>query len=71
MVTCAICYNEIVPNERLANVELVCTHTFHRICIAEWYKRNNKCPMCRNIMKEICNLLSDGDTDDDVIDLTE
>jgi hypothetical protein len=37
--------------------KLVCTHIFHRVCITNWLKNKNTCPLCRN------NIYSCGDCD--------
>jgi hypothetical protein len=41
---CAICMN----SEKNINCITDCNHQFHKICIDEWNKINNSCPVCRN-----------------------
>jgi hypothetical protein len=42
---CCICLSSLQANERVRC--LACTHLFHIQCIDNWFKRNNKCPLCR------------------------
>lgn len=48
--TCAVCLEEISPDNK--NTELLCKHIFHTDCIMKSLSRNNKCPMCRDIVIE-------------------
>ena len=46
---CSICLENIkedVPD--LYKGKLVCNHEFHPMCILEWFKHSNTCPICRN-----------------------
>jgi len=43
---CSICLGNLKAKDVI--IELYCSHTFHQICIAEWLKISDKCPMCRN-----------------------
>lgn len=29
-----------------------CTHFFHTDCIREWFKENDTCPICKNIVSQ-------------------
>lgn len=33
------------------DVCLKCNHVFHRICIKQWFVRNDSCPICRKEIK--------------------
>jgi hypothetical protein len=41
---CCICLEEIKDNHKL-----LCTHSYHKICIDKWFESNQSCPICRNI----------------------
>ena len=41
---CAICYDDIDKSELMTTE---CYHNFHKKCIIEVYKTDNKCPLCR------------------------
>lgn len=44
---CPICYDKIEQH----NCQITkCNHKFHTQCLSEWFKKNNKCPMCRTII---------------------
>lgn len=46
---CSICLESIkedVPD--LYKGKLRCNHEFHPMCIIEWFKHSNTCPICRN-----------------------
>lgn len=32
------------------SITLPCTHKFHELCLAEWVKHNNNCPICRSVI---------------------
>ena len=55
-------------NETIKTLE--CSHQFHTLCINEWLKGNNTCPLCRNVIEhsKINNKISDIDT---VININE
>ncbi len=40
---CVICFMEIKKPIKTG----VCLHEFHEVCLKEWKKRNNSCPLCR------------------------
>ena len=51
-IECPICLVEI------NNIHTtICNHKFCQICIKNWLKTRNECPMCRFVIKEIisCN----------------
>ena len=41
---CAICYNDLGNGTE----KLRCNHTFHTMCIHQWLRKNNTCPLCRS-----------------------
>ncbi|KAK3036969.1 hypothetical protein RJ639_030934 [Escallonia herrerae] len=43
--TCAICLNDIEDGERLLGFE-GCAHMFHMLCLQDWLKAGNTCPLC-------------------------
>lgn len=43
--SCPICCTEFQLNE-LA-IGLRCKHTYHEECIMEWFKDENRCPICK------------------------
>jgi hypothetical protein len=53
--TCAICQDEYKKNNTI--LLLPCNHTFHLICVKEWFKKNTNCPICRNNIIEQNNLI--------------
>ena len=42
---CIICFTPFYRNELIS--ELHCGHVYHSECLIEYFKRNNKCPVCR------------------------
>jgi len=42
---CIFCFTSFYRNELIS--ELHCGHVFHSECLIEHFKRNNKCPVCR------------------------
>jgi len=55
--TCGICenilYYKCVSCEDKKYIDCIaifgdCNHAFHKHCIDEWIKNNNKCPLCRS-----------------------
>ena len=64
--SCIICLDKFMPEEEKLKIEnfvdkkrlkeektyiLECGHQFHEKCIIEWVKTQNKCPICRIIIK--------------------
>lgn len=43
---CAICLDNFRPGELLT--ELPCRHFFHVGCVASWFERSTRCPLCRS-----------------------
>lgn len=44
-------YIDILNDINYDNYEILeCSHKFHKKCINEWKKKNNICPLCRNII---------------------
>ena len=44
---CPICKNEIIGKKHTT----LCNHVFHQSCIMDWFKKSDKCPMCRKQME--------------------
>jgi len=45
VLNCSVCLEDLKHNDEY--IKLHCGHTFHYNCINRWYKRSEKCPMCR------------------------
>jgi hypothetical protein len=43
---CSICLEEVHPP--LQKAKTSCRHTFHKICLEEWLKIGDSCPLCRH-----------------------
>ncbi len=54
---CAICLRNIITNDDTKKLE--CNHTFHRVCIAEWYVVQPRCPLCRRFIPLSNQILPD------------
>lgn len=50
---CSIC----LENMYYYYVTTNCEHYFHSNCLLTWQKRNNTCPLCRNIFKIKPNII--------------
>lgn len=42
---CSICLQSICRKKN--ETKLSCNHTFHSKCIDKWFKKDNRCPLCR------------------------
>jgi len=42
--TCSICLNDIDEGEKIG--DLACRHAFHLMCLKDWLRRKNSCPLC-------------------------
>jgi hypothetical protein len=49
---CVICLENMDNKKAILN----CNHAFHKQCVLEWMKLQQKCPICRNNTKYILNL---------------
>jgi hypothetical protein len=49
---CTICIN----SEKNVNCITDCFHQFHKVCLDEWMKLHNSCPVCRNNVPFISKL---------------
>lgn len=48
--TCSICQEDIVgPHTRIRT----CGHSFHSLCIREWFTMNTRCPVCRHDIRDL------------------
>jgi PHP family Zn ribbon phosphoesterase len=46
---CPICFEEF---DRFGDyTELTCGHIYHRVCLDQWRKTKNTCPVCRRKIK--------------------
>ncbi|CAD8067186.1 unnamed protein product [Paramecium sonneborni] len=43
--TCYICQEDFQNDE--LELEMSCSHNFHKDCLTQWLKINNSCPVCR------------------------
>ncbi len=50
--TCIICMKEYEVTEKVLIIP--CSHYYHNECINGWFKKSNKCPVCKfKIEKEV------------------
>lgn len=48
--TCIICFSELDNEEKV--IELPdCKHIYHYNCLEPWIKKNNKCPICKGLIR--------------------
>jgi translation initiation factor 2 beta subunit (eIF-2beta)/eIF-5 len=52
MCLCPIC------NDSKSNIQTNCIHSYCLACITEWYNRSLECPMCRQQITDIYNLIN-------------
>lgn len=45
--SCCICLDNFKPDENVIVLPCDRKHVFHASCIADWVKRNNNCPLCK------------------------
>ncbi|WAR22424.1 RN122-like protein [Mya arenaria] len=43
--TCPVCLDEFSTKEKIA--VCTCHHVFHSVCLLEWLRHKNSCPMCK------------------------
>jgi hypothetical protein len=48
---CSICQSNFELNNDLVKLKCNDDHIFHEICIHEWFKEHNTCPLCRVILE--------------------
>jgi hypothetical protein len=60
-INCPICL-EVITDINYTTVK--CNHTFHSLCINEWFNNNNNCPLCRIVLK----IDSDNNINNDAFD---
>jgi len=41
-IECTICFYPVLNDKYVTD----CSHTFHHICLYEWYQQKNVCPLC-------------------------
>jgi hypothetical protein len=44
---CLICLENLSSNK---TETFPCQHTFHRVCLEEWFKTERTCPLCRKLL---------------------
>lgn len=45
---CSICLEDFTLKEKVIN--LACNHFYHENCIKEWFKKQNTCPLCQQLV---------------------
>jgi len=50
-VTCAICQDSIVASDTCRRLN-PCQHTYHQVCIDQWFQRSVACPTCRHDIRD-------------------
>ena len=48
---CSICQDNYTEGQGLRKINH-CHHTFHKLCIDQWFERNVHCPVCRYDIRE-------------------
>ena len=48
---CAICQDSIQPTDTLRRLT-ACTHTYHQVCIDQWFLGSPRCPTCRHDIRD-------------------
>jgi hypothetical protein len=51
---CAICQDSILSLDPCRLLQ-VCGHSFHQLCIDQWFQRNVRCPVCRHDIRSHTN----------------
>lgn len=46
--TCVICYEQYSESDDTIVKLIDCDHNYHKKCIYEWLKYDNRCPLCMN-----------------------
>ena len=57
---CSICLCEFNEGDVCRRLPLPCAHTFHKVCIDEWFVNNSNCPLCK---RSIYRIMLRNDTD--------
>ena len=47
---CSICCLPIENRQQYLNLK--CKHVYHKRCLQEWLRKNNRCPLCRSDIRE-------------------
>jgi E3 ubiquitin-protein ligase BIG BROTHER-like protein len=55
---CVICQCDYEDGDVLLTTP--CVHNFHKECVAKWFEKNSKCPLCKEEIQH-----DDGDDDSD------
>lgn len=59
-IECVICFYPVLNDKYVTD----CSHTFHHICLYEWYQQKNVCPLCtKEIVIEQFNQKNTDDSD--------
>ena len=70
---CSICFEPICSKRDETN--LSCNHNFHSTCINQWFEKDNRCPLCRNIefdkKDDIIKMMNENQTVEIIINFTQ
>ena len=55
---CTICMNLLKHEEICRTMPPECCHTFHKVCIDEWFVHASHCPLCKRSIPELLQNLS-------------
>jgi E3 ubiquitin-protein ligase DOA10 len=48
---CSICMKDYDVNDKVLTTP--CSHNYHQNCVLDWFRKSNKCPICKfKIVKE-------------------
>jgi len=47
---CIICLEAFKNGEDVITVP--CFHLYHKLCVLEWFKKNNACPICKHVLSK-------------------
>lgn len=61
-LNCSICREDISQNEELRRLNN-CSHTFHKVCIDQWFRTNVHCPICRDDIRVLRSASQEDTTD--------
>jgi|SouAtlMetagenome_1021521.scaffolds.fasta_scaffold02101_2 hypothetical protein len=55
---CAVCLQECTQNVEIT----VCNHTFHKLCLQDWFRYKTTCPLCKTNIKDHRIMDDDNET---------
>lgn len=56
---CSICRENFIDGEELRCLNN-CSHTFHKVCIDQWFRTNVHCPICRDDIRTVRSTPADS-----------